>query len=129
MIKHSLTTFRFNNCYLYNMKWNELTDINQLAIIDSESTAQKILIFKHSTRCNISSTAFARLERKWQDEFSEKIKPYYLDLIAHRDISNAIAERYNVVHESPQALIISNGKCIFSQTHLEINVDDLISLS
>ncbi len=111
------------------MKWNELTDINQLAVIDRESTAQKILIFKHSTRCNISDAAFGRTERKWQDDYSDKLKPYYLDLIAHRDISNAIAERYNIVHESPQALIISNGKCIFSQTHMGINVSELIEIA
>lgn len=109
------------------MKWNELNNIDQLAIIDRESTAQKILILKHSTRCSISSAALARVERKWKDEDAEILKPYYLDLLAHRDISNAIAERYNIVHESPQALIILNGKCIFSQTHMEINVDDLMS--
>ncbi len=109
------------------MKWNQLTDINQLAIIDRESSAQKILILKHSTRCSISSAALARLERKWKDENSEVLKPYYLDLLAHRDISNAIAERYNIMHESPQALIIENGKCIFSQTHMEINADDLMT--
>jgi bacillithiol system protein YtxJ len=109
------------------MKWNELNNIEQLAIIDRESTAQKILILKHSTRCSISSAALARLERKWKDENSEALKPYYLDLLAHRDISNAIAERYNIMHESPQALIIENGKCIFSQTHMEINVDDLMT--
>ncbi|MBL7921565.1 MAG: bacillithiol system redox-active protein YtxJ [Bacteroidia bacterium] len=111
------------------MKWNELNDINQLAIIDRESTSQKILILKHSTRCSISGAALARLERKWKDENNETLKPYYLDLLANRDISNAIAERYNVVHESPQALVISNGKCIFSQTHMEINADDLVRAS
>jgi len=111
------------------MKWNELSHIDQLAVIDRESTAQKILILKHSTRCSISSAALARMERKWKDENNEIVKPYYLDLLAYRDISNAIAERYGVVHESPQALIISNGKCIFSQTHMEINADDLMALA
>ncbi|MEO6302393.1 MAG: bacillithiol system redox-active protein YtxJ [Bacteroidia bacterium] len=111
------------------MKWNQLTDIKQLDIIDQESTVQKVLIFKHSTRCSISDASLGRTERKWQDGFSEKIKPYYLDLIAHRDISNAIAERYHVVHESPQALIISNGKCIFSQTHMSIDVNELVNVA
>lgn len=111
------------------MKWNELNDISQLAIIDRESTSQKILILKHSTRCSISGAALARLERKWKDENNETLKPYYLDLLTHRDISNAIADCYNIMHESPQALVISNGKCIFSQTHMEINADDLVSAS
>jgi len=110
------------------MKWNELNDIKQLEIIDKESETQKIMIFKHSTRCSISDAAFGRLERKWKDENSTSLKPYYLDLLAHRNISNAIAERYNIVHESPQALIISNGKCIFSQTHMGINVDEMVAV-
>ncbi|MBA2611222.1 MAG: bacillithiol system redox-active protein YtxJ [Bacteroidetes bacterium] len=111
------------------MNWNQLTDIKQLDIIDQESAAKKILLFKHSTRCSISTAALGRTERKWNDGLSEKIKPYYLDLLVHRDISNAIAERYGVAHESPQALIISNGKCIFSQTHMEISVDEMVQVS
>lgn len=110
------------------MKWNALTHIDQLAIIDNESTTQKILILKHSTRCSISNAALARVERKWKDENEETLKPYYLDLLVHRDVSNAIAQRYNITHESPQALIISNGKCIFYQTHMEINVENLVAV-
>lgn len=110
------------------MKWNELNDISQLEIIDRESTVQKVMIFKHSTRCSISDAAYGRMERKWNAENDKKIKPYYLDLLAHRDISNAIAERYGVMHESPQVLIISNGKCIFSQTHMGISIEDVMAL-
>ncbi|MDO8999017.1 MAG: bacillithiol system redox-active protein YtxJ [Bacteroidota bacterium] len=111
------------------MKWNHITDIKQLDVINQESTTQKILLFKHSTRCSISDAALGRMERKWKDENSEILKPYYLDLIAHRDISNQIAENYNVMHESPQALIISNGKCIFSQTHMNINLDEILEIT
>lgn len=111
------------------MKWNELSDITQLDLIDQESVNQKVLVFKHSTRCSISDAALGRTERKWNDANADVLKPYYLDLIAHRDISNAIATRYNVMHESPQALIISNGKCIFSQTHMSIDVNELMEVS
>jgi bacillithiol system protein YtxJ len=111
------------------MKWNELNDISQLGIIDRESTAQKVMIFKHSTRCSISDAAYGRMERKWNSENDKQIKPYYLDLLAHRDISNAIAERYGVMHESPQVLIISNGKCIFSQTHMGISLEDVMQVT
>ena len=111
------------------MKWNELNDIKQLEIIDKESATQKIMIFKHSTRCSISDAAFGRLERKWKDENSSSLKPYYLDLLAHRNISDAIAARYNIVHESPQALIISKGKCIFSQTHMGIDVEEMLGVT
>lgn len=109
------------------MNWNSLTDIAQLESIDKESQNGPVLILKHSTRCSISSAALSRLERKWQDADNEKIKPYYLDLLNHRDISNAIADRYQIMHQSPQALIIKDGKCVFTETHMSISYDDIIA--
>lgn len=109
------------------MNWNELKDIKQLDKIDEESKGQKILILKHSTRCSISSTALNRLERKWDEAYSPKLKPYYLDLLNHRDISNEIAARYSIEHQSPQTLVIYKGKCIFSQTHSEITLEDALN--
>lgn len=116
------------NIYIYKMNWNQLTAINQLDLIDQESATKPIMLFKHSTRCSISDAALGRMERKWKNENSTVLKPYYLDLIAHRDISNAIAERYGVIHESPQALVISNGKCVFSQTHMGISLNEIIDI-
>lgn len=111
------------------MNWNQLNNIEQLDTIDEESKHKKIMILKHSTRCSISDAALARLNRKWKDGNDAIVKPYYLDLLAHRNISNAIAERYQVYHESPQALIISQGKCVFSQTHMSIDLDELMNVA
>ena len=110
------------------MKWNNLTELSQLDIIDEESKSKKVMIFKHSTRCSISDASLGRMERKWSDANDEKLKPYYLDLLEHRNISNAIAERYNVMHESPQALVISNGNCVFSQTHMGIDINGILEI-
>lgn len=109
------------------MNWSSLTDIAQLESIDKESQNGPVLILKHSTRCSISSAALSRLERKWQDADNEKIKPYYLDLLNHRDISNAIADRYQIIHQSPQVLIIKDGKCVFTETHMSISYDDILA--
>ncbi len=109
------------------MNWNNLESLAQLQIIDDESQSGLVLIFKHSTRCSICVTALNRLERKWKDSDSEKIKPYYLDLLQHRDVSNAIAERYGIEHQSPQVLLISKGKCVYSATHLEIFYEELVN--
>lgn len=109
------------------MNWKSITDIKQLELIDEQSFTKKALIFKHSTRCSISSASLNRIERNWKEEYSDKLDVYYLDLLQYRDISNAIAAHYQIIHQSPQALIISNGKCIFSQTHSEINLNDLLS--
>jgi bacillithiol system protein YtxJ len=107
------------------MNWNQLTDVAQLEEIKKESHQYPILILKHSTRCSISATTLGRLERNWkQDEVSD-LKPYYLDLIAHRSISNKIAEEFDVWHESPQALIIRNGESIFDASHFDISFDEI----
>jgi len=92
------------------MNWNYLNDISQLDKLKELSNTTPVLLFKHSTRCSISSMAKSRLERDW-DENSE-IKPYYLDLIQFREISDEIAAKFNVVHQSPQALLIKNEECI-----------------
>jgi bacillithiol system protein YtxJ len=110
------------------MNWNKLTDISELDKINILSKEQKVLLFKHSKRCSISSAALDRVERNWKEEDSEKLDPYYLDLLNHRDISNAIAEIYGIEHQSPQVLVIKDGKCIYTETHYGISYEDLMAI-
>ncbi|WP_109831382.1 bacillithiol system redox-active protein YtxJ [Reichenbachiella versicolor] len=102
------------------MNWNHLTQLEQLNTIKSESSNHPVLLFKHSTRCSISSMALDRLQRAWNQEELGDLKPYYLDLINNRDISNAIAQEFGVDHESPQIIIISDGKAIYDNSHMGI---------
>jgi bacillithiol system protein YtxJ len=110
------------------MNWNKLNDISDLDAINNLSKEKKILLFKHSTRCSISSAALNRLERNWKEEDSQKLIPYYLDLLNFRDVSNAIAQIYGVEHQSPQVLVIKDGKCIYTETHYGISYEDLIAV-
>lgn len=111
------------------MEWNKLNHISQLDEINTASNKEKIMIFKHSTRCSISVSALNRIERNWNNENDTvKIKPYYLDLITHRDISNKIAQHWNIEHESPQVLVIENEKCIYNNSHLGIDYNELMEL-
>lgn len=96
---------------------HRLTEINELS---SDQSVEGVVIFKHSTRCSISSMAKNRLERNWGFD-SQKFPVYYLDLLNYRDISNKISEIYNIEHQSPQILIIKDGKCVYSATHSEID--------
>jgi bacillithiol system protein YtxJ len=89
------------------MNWNALTDLEQLNEIISLSSEKPVVIFKHSTRCSISRMALKQFENEF--DFSDKVTPYFLDLIAHREISNGIASRFSVVHQSPQLLLIKEG--------------------
>lgn len=110
------------------MLWRELTDLSQLeAIINiSEQSAKEltVLVFKHSTRCSTSSMALNRLESKWKDD--DKIQTYFLDLLAHRDISNEIASIFGVEHASPQVLLIRDGQCFYNNSHSGISVPAIL---
>jgi len=85
------------------------------------------LIFKHSTRCPVSSMSLNRIETS-KDLSEIDLDYYYLDLIKHRDISNAIANDLNVHHESPQILLVKNGECILDASHIDINPCEIIEL-
>ena len=104
------------------MNWTHLTTINQLqAIKKSEGYS---VIFKHSTRCSISLMAKRKFELDWED-LPEDSTVYFLDLLNYREISNAVAEVFQVHHESPQLLLIRDGECILDQSHSDISFDDI----
>ena len=107
------------------MNWLPLDDESALnrAIDLSYNNINGIVIFKHSTRCSISSVAKTRLSLKW--DFGDELPIYYLDLIQFRFLSNLIAQKFNVRHESPQLLLIKDGECIYHTSHLSISVKSL----
>lgn len=107
------------------MNWQPLTQASQLEEIKAESQQHPVLIFKHSTRCNISATSKARLERKWKDDVAGELAPYYLDLISLRSLSNEVADTFNVPHQSPQILLISKGECVYDASHFDISFDEI----
>ena len=104
------------------MDWKVIREEEALDELISRSEERPQVIFKHSTRCSISAVAKGRLERS-------KVPPgadfYYLDLIGYRSISNKIAQLFNVHHESPQVLVIKNGKCVYDESHMGINMGDI----
>lgn len=107
-----------------NEKFKVLESINTLNEIDSLSNEKPILIFKHSTRCIISRTALKEFEREFDFDV-EDVEWYLLDLLIYRDLSNEIALRYDVIHQSPQIILIKNGKAVFNASHEMINASSL----
>ena len=105
------------------MNWREFTTEEALEEIKSRSAEKPQVIFKHSTKCSISSMAKSRLERAIAPE---DIEFNYLDLIAHRNVSSKIAEEFNIEHASPQVLIIKDGACIYDESHNAINMDEIV---
>ena len=104
------------------MNWITINNINQLQDIQHQSNQRAQVIFKHSTRCSISSMVLKRLEREGKPE---NMDFYFLDLIKYRDISNKVSELFKVNHESPQILLIKNGQCVYDESHYGITIDAL----
>jgi len=105
------------------MDWKNLNSIDQLDAISADSYNIPQVLFKHSTRCSISSMALNRLE---SSTAPAGVEFYLLDLLQHPDISAAIAEKFKVHHESPQALVIINGECTYDESHMGISMDEII---
>ncbi|MBE9599136.1 bacillithiol system redox-active protein YtxJ [Pedobacter sp. MC2016-24] len=104
------------------MQWKNITDLEQISQIKQKTGYS--LIFKHSTRCSVSSMAKRRFELDWS-VIPEDTNLYFLDLISYRDISAQIAETFQVQHESPQILLIKNGDCVLDASHSDISADEV----
>ncbi len=105
------------------MNWHPLTTLEQLDDVLGESATLPVAIFKHSTSCSISATAKARLDRQWDAAIGDSIKLYYLDLLRFRPVSNAVAARLRIIHESPQLLLIQDGVCTYDASHMAIRAE------
>jgi bacillithiol system protein YtxJ len=106
------------------LEWFNLSSIEDFHAALKFSHTQPVLLFKHSTRCSISSSAISRLKRNWKGEQVD-VKPFYLDLLNHRDVSQEIAIALEVEHQSPQMIIVKNGESIFDASHMNIDFNDV----
>ena len=104
------------------MAWQQLTNEIQLDEIKTLSAQKPQLIFKHSTRCSISSMAKNRLERS---TMPDGVDFYYLDLLKYRNISDKIESLFNVPHESPHVILIKDGECKYDESHSGISMDEI----
>ncbi|WP_129716096.1 bacillithiol system redox-active protein YtxJ [Pedobacter sp. SYP-B3415] len=104
------------------MDWIAFSSKDQLEEIKNRDGYS--VIFKHSTRCPISSMAKRRFEMD-ADSIPSDIPLYFLDLIQYRDISNQIAEDFKVVHQSPQVLLIKKGDCVLEASHGDISAEEV----
>lgn len=102
--------------------WKNITSVKDLDDAIAESYHRKVLIFKHSTRCFISKTVLRNFENEMKDS-DHNYAYYFLDLLTHRDISNHIAERFGVEHQSPQLIVLQDGKVVHHASHQSISLD------
>jgi len=105
--------------------WKRIESEEDLEKAIECSFHHKIAIFKHSTSCFISKTVLKNFEKEIEN-IDQKTDLYYLDLLANRAISNKIAEDFRIRHESPQLIVIENGRAINSASHQHISVSQII---
>lgn len=105
------------------LPWKPLTTVNQLEVIEELSKGKTQIIFKHSTRCGISKMVM----NQFIDAFNidTNLDLYYLDLLSFRDVSNEVGFKFQVMHQSPQLLVIKNGVVVSHASHGAINEIDL----
>ena len=104
--------------------WNKLSSLDQLDLIIEESLNKPIAIFKYSTRCGTSRMVLRQFEKNYSID-DDKIKLYFLDLIAFRNVSNEVTIRFQVLHHSPQLIVIKNGLTVHHSSHYSIDAEIL----
>lgn len=107
-----------------SLSWYTLSDEFMVEELKKASHEQPVLIYKHSTRCGISSMMLSRLERNYDLE-PDELRCYFLDLIKYRGLSARVAEVFSIRHESPQVLLIQNGKAVYHASHGDIDLGEI----
>ena len=96
-----------------------LVSVEDIDTIKEISKNQSVLIFKHSTGCGISRMVIKQFESLFNEE-NKQLKVYYLDLLNFREVSSKLSEVFQVIHQSPQLLVIKNGISVYDESHYEI---------
>ncbi|MBC2845437.1 bacillithiol system redox-active protein YtxJ [Winogradskyella flava] len=105
------------------LPWIALNTVAQLNDIEEKSKTKTQLIFKHSTRCGISRMVMNQFVADYDVDLNADL--YYLDLLSYREVSNETGYKFQVLHESPQLLVIKNGVVVAHVSHGGINDMDL----
>ena len=101
------------------LSWTPLVSVEEINTIKEISKNQSVLIFKHSTSCGISRMVIKQFESLFNEE-NKQLKVYYLDLLNFREVSSKLSEVFQVIHQSPQLLVIKNGISVYDESHYEI---------
>ena len=109
---------------LVEVPWHVLSEMQQLDEIAEISKTTPVAIFKHSTRCGISRMVLRNFESGYNLS-DDQIKLYFLDLLSHRDISDEVGYRFQVIHQSPQLIVVKNGVAVANASHHSIRAGDL----
>ncbi|WP_124728050.1 bacillithiol system redox-active protein YtxJ [Staphylospora marina] len=103
----------------------ELTGSGELNELLTDASERPVLLFKHSTACPVSAAAMEELQRFARTDDARKVRIAYVKVIEQRPVSNEIAERLQVKHESPQSILVKDGRVTWHASHWNVTADAL----
>jgi bacillithiol system protein YtxJ len=103
------------------IQWEPLESVDQLDNVIKNSTLKPKVIFKHSTRCGISRMVLRQFENGFEKN-DDEVTFYFLDLLNYKEVSAAVASKLNVVHQSPQVIILYNNEILHTESHQGIDI-------
>jgi bacillithiol system protein YtxJ len=97
------------------MDWHRLTSISEFdnILMQSQLNGSAFVLFKHSSRCMVSTMAL----RAFESEYTKELPAYFIDLIRYRDVSKHIEKTTGVMHQSPQVITINKGDVVYHDSH------------
>lgn len=106
------------------ISWQPLQTIDELNTLVEKSKDKLQIIFKHSSRCGISSMVLRRFNSE-NITLNESADFHFVDIFSSREMSNEIAHRFQIIHQSPQLLLVSKKQIVHHSSHSDINSCDL----
>lgn len=106
-------------------QWHDLSTTAALDEVLAQSYSRPQLIFKHSTTCGISAHVYESLQLE-SEALAAAMELHYLDLLRFRPVSNEVAARLGVAHQSPQAIVVWQGKAVASSSHFSVSAAKLL---
>ncbi|MFT7119224.1 MAG: bacillithiol system protein YtxJ [Nonlabens sp.] len=103
------------------IQWEPLESVDQLDNVIKNSTLKPKVIFKHSTRCGISRMVLRQFENDFKKN-DDEVTFYFLDLLNYREVSADVASKLNVVHQSPQVIILYDKEILHTESHQGIDI-------
>jgi bacillithiol system protein YtxJ len=106
------------------MNWIAINSEEEVAKISQ--SAEYAIIYKHSPRCMTSLMAYRQLKMDVNAASNVETSIYIVDVISNRRESLAIADAFQVQHQSPQILVVKDGKCLYDASHEDVSLHDIM---
>lgn len=107
------------------MSYTDVTSTAALAEMITLSEQQPVLFFKHSRTCGISDRAFREFERYLQSPESTQVRNCVIVVQTAREVSNSLARLMGIEHETPQAILVRDGRAVWNDSHMALKSEAL----